>query len=74
MNPSMFNTTQMNASIINTTIPPIYNDPEIEDLIYIILLGSVVVCACCIGAVVCWKESKHTAEYVKWVRMKKGLA
>ena len=73
INTSILNNTQMNTSIINTTISPVYNDPEIEDLVYIILLGTVLVCACCLGAVVCWKESKRTENYVNWVRMKKSL-
>jgi hypothetical protein len=57
----------------NTTLNDIdvEDDPDIGQLMIMIMFGSVIVCACCIGIYLCYKENKQSQEWRKWVMRKK---
>jgi hypothetical protein len=40
-------------------------------LIFIILMGLVLLCGCCFGSYVCYKETQNTKRWSDWVKAKK---
>ena len=70
-NGTYYNTTYGNETFYNTTLFSDEEDPDMGQLVLPIIMGLVIVCACCIGACVCYKNNKETKEWAAWVRAKK---
>ena len=70
-NETYYNGTYGNETFYNTTLFLDEEDPDIGQLVLPIIMGLVIVCACCISACVCYKNNKETKEWAAWVRAKK---
>jgi len=67
----MFNETS-NSSIGTNFTSFQEDDRDWSQLMYIIALGAVLVCGCCVGFYVFYLERQNTKRYVKWVFAKKN--
>jgi hypothetical protein len=72
-NTTYSNETYGNGTFYNTTLFSDEDDPDIGQLMLPIIMGVVIVFACCIGACVCYMENKRQKDYREWVAHKKGV-
>ena len=55
----------------NSTITGADDGEAFEQLMLIVLMGLVLLCGCCYGAIVCYKENQNTERWSNWVKAKK---
>jgi len=70
----METTSLYNFTLDNTTHgnpESIDNDSAIEQLLFVIILGLMLVCVCGFGIYACYTHNKETTEWANWVRAKK---